>query len=91
MPISRSFSPTGIDPISSSRMLLAISERPVSGPTQVTPGCIASLTFILVLPEEVIRDSMIPSPIRSASLEPLGGVRVRAKEEYAVNTDPPGL
>src|SRR5262249_47756398 len=46
MPISRSFSPIGMAPISCSHINFASSVTGVSGPTQSTPLCIASLTFM---------------------------------------------
>src|SRR5262245_56322351 len=46
MPIRWSFSPIGIAPISCSHINLASSTTGVSGLTQSTPLCIASLTFI---------------------------------------------
>src|SRR5262245_24467912 len=49
MPISLSFSPIGIAPISCSRINFASSVIGVSGPTQSTPLCIASLTFMVDL------------------------------------------
>jgi len=49
MPMSLSFSPMGIEPISCSHISLAISVTGVSGLTQSTPLCIASLTFMAAL------------------------------------------
>src|SRR5262245_17284638 len=46
MPISRSFSPIGMAPMSCSRINFASSVTGVSGLTQSTPLCIASLTFM---------------------------------------------
>src|SRR6266446_8230757 len=46
MPISRSFSPIGMAPISCSRINVASSVTGVSGLTQSTPLCITSLTFM---------------------------------------------
>src|SRR5262245_63106417 len=46
MPISLSFSPIGMEPTSCWRISLAISMMGVSGPTQSTPLCITSLTFM---------------------------------------------
>src|SRR5208337_1567292 len=46
MPMSRSFSPTGIAPMSSFCIFCAISINGVSGETQTTPLCIAFFTFM---------------------------------------------
>src|SRR5438105_3333832 len=46
MPISRSLSPIGMAPMSCSSMSFASSVTGVSGLTQSTPLCIASLTFM---------------------------------------------
>src|SRR5262244_188227 len=46
IPISRSFSPIGMAPISCSRINFASSVTGVSGLTQSTPLCIASSTFM---------------------------------------------
>src|SRR5262245_35713019 len=46
MPTSRSFSPIGMAPMSCSRINFASSATGVSGLTQSTPLCIASLTFM---------------------------------------------
>src|SRR5262245_8486651 len=46
MPISRSFSPIGMAPMSCSRINFASSVTGVSGLTQSTPLCITSLTFM---------------------------------------------
>src|SRR5947207_11978298 len=46
IPTNRSSSPIGMQPISCARISLAISVVGVSGLTQSTPLCIASLTFM---------------------------------------------
>src|SRR5712691_6105905 len=46
IPISRSLSPIGMEPMSCSRINFASSVTGVSGLTQSTPLCIASLTFM---------------------------------------------
>src|SRR6516162_7168917 len=63
MPISRSFSPIGIAPMSCSRINLASSVTGVSGLTQSTPLCITSLTFMADSVAEVCVSAPVPSPL----------------------------
>src|SRR5215208_6872809 len=66
MPISRSFSPIGMAPMSCSRINFASSMTGVSGLTQSTPLCITSLTFITNLRCLPCVHSMNPTPVRHA-------------------------
>src|SRR6516162_7396641 len=63
MPISRSFSPIGIAPMSCSRINLASSVTGVSGLTQSTPLCITSLTFMADSVAEVCVSAPVPSAL----------------------------
>src|SRR5262245_37301426 len=64
MPISLSFSPIGMAPMSCSRINLASSVTGVSGLTQSTPLCITSLTFMADSVAEVCVSAPVSLPFR---------------------------